>query len=336
MMSNHPHHRSRRRRQIQVELLESRELLSASSASTTERYLLISPPSEIVSQQQSAFTVTLSLVKVQAAYRPEHFTVAGLNEPVTVDFSASLESTSDEPSTAANPIFTPFNESVTFPAGIMFETVTVPIVSTVVTPGPETISLSARTTSSSVLTSLPKVLQGGPDAVTLYSGPAPTITSVQLVTQGKLASAVVLGFNTPMAPASVENIHNYRILSRPATIHHSGSWSFNFTDGPGTFESTTTEYQSFPIAAATYDPSTSTATLTLKRPTKASRLYEISSAYPVSGHELTDPEGQPLAQANIDQGGNFTILVHATPLVTLPTVGALTSTWGGIQNWLSG
>jgi hypothetical protein len=321
---------------MQVERLESRELLSASSASTTERYLLISPLSENVSQQQSAFTVTLSLVKVQAAYKRGHFLYATLDEPVTLDFSASLESTSGEPSTAASPIFAPVNESVTIPAGKAIETVTVPIISTVAAPGPEKISLSATTTSSSILTSLPEDLQGSSDEVTLYSGPAPKITSVQLVTQGKLTSAVVLGFNTPMAPASVENIHNYRLLSRPITIDHSGSWSFSFRDGPGTFESTTTEYQSIPIAAATYDPSTSTATLTLKRPAKASRLYEISSAYSVSGHELTDPEGQPLAQAIFDQGGSFTILVHATPLVTVPTVGALKSTTGGIQNWLSG
>ena len=131
----------------------------------------------------------------------------------------------------------------------------------------------------------------------LYSSPdavPPTITSVQLVTQGKLASAVVLGFNKPMAPATVENIHNYRILSRPTTTDHS-SLTFSCVCG-SSYESETTEYQSFPIAAATYDPSTLTVTLTLKRPVKASRLYEISSAYPVKGHELTDLEGQPLAE----------------------------------------
>ena len=128
------------------------------------------------------------------------------------------------------------------------------------------------------------------------------------MTHGKLASAVVLGFSKPMAPASVENIHDYRILSRPTTIDDS-----RFLALPGSSNSETTEYQSFPIAAATYDPSTSTVTLTLKRPVTASKLYEISSEYPLRGHELTDLAGQPLAEGGVqvpDYMGEFTIGVH--------------------------
>ncbi len=143
----------------------------------------------------------------------------------------------------------------------------------------------------------------------LYSSPnavPPTITSVQLVTQGKLASAVVLGFSKPMVPATVENIHNYRILSRPTTTDHS---SFTFS-GFVCKSRITTEYQSFPIAAATYDPSTSTVTLTLKRPAKASRLYQISSAYPLRGHKLTDLQGQPLSPDSTPGTGTFTIGVR--------------------------
>jgi hypothetical protein len=95
------------------------------------------------------------------------------------------------------------------------------------------------------------------------------------VNRGKLASAIVIGFSRPMAPATVEDIHNYRILSRPTTIDNN---SITFS---GYHDSETTGYKSFPIAAATYDPSTSTVTLTLKRPTRASLLYQVSSAYPV-------------------------------------------------------
>ena len=65
MMSDDPRRRSRRRRRIQVELLESRALLSASSVSSADRYLLITPSSEFVTQQDSAFTVTLTLAEAQ-------------------------------------------------------------------------------------------------------------------------------------------------------------------------------------------------------------------------------------------------------------------------------
>jgi hypothetical protein len=160
--------------------------------------------------------------------------------------------------------------------------------------------------------------------VYLYSGPdasPPTITGVRLVTQGKLASAVVLGFSKPMAQATVEEIHNYRILSRPKQTSRKG---FLFWGG-----STTTEIRTFPIAAASYDPSTSTVTLTLKRPARASSLYEISSAYPLKGHEVTDTEGQALASpstygfAMVD---GFTSLIHPIPGFTPSPVGPLKTT----------
>jgi len=155
----------------------------------------------------------------------------------------------------------------------------------------------------------------------LYSSPdasPPTITGVQLVTQGKLASAVVLTFSKPMAQATVEGIHNYRILSRPKRTSQAG---FLFWGG-----STTTEIQSFPIAAANYDPSTSTVTLTLKRPARPSSLYEVSSAYPLKGHDLTDTKGQPLASPStygFMMEGEFTNLIHPIPGVTPSPVGPL-------------
>ena len=318
-MSDAPRQKSRRRRRFQVELLESRALLSASSVSSADRFLLITPSSEFVTQQDSAFTVTLTLMQAQSTRKvlaAGGYTAAALDLPVTVDFSALLQAGGAAPATAANPIFAPFNESVTFPAGVTTETVTVPIISTAATPGPMEIGLSATTTTSSVQSIVPVDLPGylpagPPDWVELYSSPdavPPAITSVQLVTHGKLASAVVLGFSKPMAPASVENIHDYRILSRPTTISDSHFLLL------GSSDSKTTAYQSFPIAVATYDPLTSTVTLTLKRPAKASSLYQISSGYPLRGHKLTDLEGQPLEEGGgIGIPGQFTIGVqHVT------------------------
>jgi hypothetical protein len=314
-MTDEPRHRLRRRTPIQVEPLEARALLSAVKATTPSRQaqLVISPSSQYVNQQQASFTVTLYLKK---QYDPQ--AAATLARLLTVDFSASLDPLGGVTPEAASPVFAPFHESVTFPAGASAETVTVPIISTATTTVPTGIFLSAAPTPGS------KVFLSFAGSVYLSSGPdasPPEITGVELVTQGKLASAVLLRFSKPMAQATVEDIHNYRILSRPRQTSHQG---FLFWGG-----STTTEIQSFPIAAANYDPSTSTVTLTLKRPARASSLYEVSSAYPLQGHELTDTEGQPLAgPSNYDlvTVDGFTNLIHPIPGVTPSLAGPLRTT----------
>ena len=340
-MSDDPRHRSRRRRPIQIERLETRALLSASSVSSPARFLVITPSSEYVNQQQGSFAVTLTLTQDNTPgnlFAAVGHTPAALAEPVIVDLSA-LGSTALEPTPDASAFFAPVNELVTFPAGATSETVNVPIISSAPTPDQVLITLSATTTSPNVHTTMapmdiPDPSTTLPDWVALYSTPdavPPTITSVQVVTQGTLASAVVLGFSKPMTPAAVENIHDYRILSRPDTIRHS---SLTFT---GVFQSETTQYQSFPIAAATYDPSTFTVTLTLKRPVKASKLSQISSAYPVKGHVLTDLAGQRLAEG-VPPGtsGVFTIGVRGVVAGIDWAPGPLKSTASGTTNYLSG
>jgi hypothetical protein len=306
--------------------------------------LVVSSSSASVNQQESAFTVSLYLKKGIINGLTGAQPAAVLDAPLTVDFSASLERPGSGTTEAASPIFAPFHELVTFPPGASMETITVPIISSVATPGPVSIYLSAATAPVPSTSDVPSgggttEVFSGPNAtgmVELYNNPdaaPPTITSAQLVTQGKRASAVVLGFSKPMAAATVENIHNYRVLSRPKMIYHPGFLSPLFGG-----DSSTTYYHSFPIAAATYDPSTSRVTLTLKRPTMASKLYEVSSAYPIKGHVLTDPEGQGLnsqsnlAMAaatvnNINPGGEFTILVHPIPGAIPPGVGPLKTTW---------
>jgi hypothetical protein len=314
-MTDEPRHKLRRRSPIQVEPLEDRVLLSAVKATTPPRQaqLVIGPSSRYVNQQQGSFTVILYLKK---AYNPQ--VAATLDEPLTVYFSASIDPSGSATSEAASPVFAPFHESVTFPAGASAETVSVPIISSATATVPTEIFLSAGATPGS------RVDLGVPGSVYLDSGPdasPPTITGVQLVSQGELASAIVLGFSKPMAQATVENIHNYRILSRPKQTSHKG---FLFWGG-----SATMEIQSFPIAAANYDPSTSTVTLTLKRPARASSLYEVSSAYPLKGHELTDTEGQPVVSpSNYDfvMADGFTNLIHPIPGVTPSPVGLLKTT----------
>ena len=315
-MSHGPSYSRHRRSPIQVEPLEGRTLLSAVKARTPQgqTQLVITPSSQYVSQEQGSFTVNLNLTKVY-----ENQATAALGEPLTVDFSASMGPSGGGTPEAASSFFTPYHETVTFPAGALVETVTVPVRSSETVTAPTALSLSATPTSEA---------QGvAPNSLTvpLYSGPdayPPTITDVRLVTQGKVASAVVLGFSKPMAQTTVENVHSYRILSRPKTSSKRG---FLFWGG-----STTTEFQSFPIAAAKYDPSASTVTLTLKRPVRASSLYQVSSAYPLQGHELTDAKGQAVATPGpygfwMENG--FTKPIHPTSGATPSLVGPLRTTY---------
>ncbi len=331
-MPDQPRHKSRRRTPIQVEPLEGRALLSAVTASTptttvrtsttpvpAPAQLAVNASSMNVNQQQGSFTVTVSLTEGISVRLKGPPPAAPLDQPLTVEFSASLEQPGSGTTEAASPIFAPFHESVTFPAGASTESVTVPIISSAATAGPVTIYLSAAPTSSTS-----SGIPNGNGNVELYSSPdatPPTFTSVQLVNRGRRASAVVLGFSKPMATATVEDIRNYRVLSRPETIHHTG-FLFGLIGG----WSTSNVIHSFPIAAATYDPSTLTVTLTLKRPAKASSLYEITSAYPLHGHVLTDPEGRLLDQTSDvpdPNEGRFAILVHPIPGFTPPIVGPL-------------
>jgi hypothetical protein len=288
--------------------------------------LAVSASSLYVNQQEGAFTVTLFLKKGIVNGLTGAQPAAALDVPLTVDLSASLDPPLSGTTEATSPVFAPVHESVTFPPGTSAETVTVRIISSLATPGPVPIYLTAASTSPSL--DVPSA-QG---AVALYSSPdavPPTITSVQLVTQGKRASAVVVGFSKPMAQATVEDIGNYRILSRPQVIDHPPFLGGLFGGG-----SETTVIRSFPIAAATYDPSTSTVRLTLKRPVKASRLYEISSAYPLDGHELTDTAGQPIASQSIrDAAGGFTNLVFPIPGFTPFPVARLKSSMRTPSLW---
>src|SRR5262249_9687752 len=138
--------------------------------------LVVDASSVYVNQQQGSFTVTLSLSKGASTARKGPPPAAPLDQPLTVDFSASLDQPGSGTTEAPSPIFAPFHESVTFPAGTSTETVTVPIISSAATAGPVTIYLSAAPTSSMSLG-----IPNGNGTVELYSSrdaTPPTFTSV--------------------------------------------------------------------------------------------------------------------------------------------------------------
>ena len=175
----------------------------------------------------------------------------------------------------ASPIFAPLNESVTFPAGVTTETVTVPIISTAATPGPVEIWLAATTTSPSVQSTsaggAPRLLaSGSPNLGGALQQPERRPTRDHKRSTGDTRQARFGRRARLQQTHGAGECGEYPRLSDPvsaqlrsttAVLH---SWVRPMSE--------TTEYQSFPIAAATYDPSTLTVTLTLKRPVQASKL----------------------------------------------------------------
>ena len=123
-MTDEPRHRLRRRSPIQVEPLEGRALLSAVKATTPpgQAQLVISPSSPNVNQQQGSFTVTLYLKK---EYNRQG--VATLDEPLTVDFSASIEPPGSVTPESASPAFAPFHAGFYGSAGGSFQPALLPL-----------------------------------------------------------------------------------------------------------------------------------------------------------------------------------------------------------------
>lgn len=303
--------RQRRRRPLRVEALESRALLSIARASTPSQVeLVVAASGPTVHQQQGSFPVTLSLRKdgnLQAG--------ATLDQALTVEFVASATPPGVVAPQGGDAVFATFRQTVTFSPGDSTETVNVPIVATATAGAPASVYLTATASGS--------VRIGGTvsQVLPLYSSLAaspPSITGVQVVTQGKFATALVVGFNKPMDRATVENIANYRVLS---AAQRSSSSGFLFWSG-----SSTTQYRAFPLDSAYYNASTNKVALILRKPVAASKLYAIASAYPLSGHVLTDATGQQLvspAPTGTVSAAAFTRLVRDIPGYIPRIIGAL-------------
>jgi hypothetical protein len=224
-------------------------------------------PSDYVSQQASTLDVTL----VRSARRQ-------IEHPLTVHFTAAPGPLSNGDS-ALN-LFTPVDELITFPAGQTSEMVAVPINASAANPGlvPILMTVTAPNVSSPASQST-VYLASGPDSI------PPSIVSVHMATKG-----IAVTFSKPMAPATVQNLHNY-------AVKHAPSQDFSLLDltGVGLVRRLNNTAQTVPLRRAVYDPSTNTVTLipTIKLP--SSGTYEISSAPSLLSKRARPHKAQPLA-----------------------------------------
>ena len=252
--------------------LEDRVLMSAGLSLAQEsanQSVNISAPS-YASQQVSSVEVTLTRAASAGPY-----SLTGI--PLTVDFSASLGSTAPDGHSVALPssaseTFTPVNESITFPVGVTVETVQIPISSGASNPGAVPINLSATWTSDNAQFPSGNVssivyLVTGPSA--LPPTPAGMI-GARLIARGKTVSGIAITFSKSMAPASVDNIHNYVVSQAGRKLGLNNFWQ------PNTYASSLP----VPLKSAQYDPATNTVTLIPKNPLSSSIVYTIQNASP--------------------------------------------------------
>jgi hypothetical protein len=282
---------------------------SPSAIQAPTESLAVQTPSPFVTRQAGVLDVTV----VRKGLDGPHATpkATALSEPLTVNVSATIGSTRHVLQVASSPAFasdasTPNSESVAFPAGVTTETVRIPINPGTAISGTVPVWISATATSGFVVPTQQAVyLLSGPDAV------PPMITSAQLITQGRHASGIAITFSKPMAPATVENVHNYSVstLQKGNTILN----PLALVAPPGYFMSI--RYSA--LKAARYDPSTQTVTLLPRQPFSASNVYNVQSPPRLAGHVITDVEGNPLYDSDSGpMNGHFQILVTRRPSAT--------------------
>jgi Bacterial Ig-like domain len=271
--------RARTLRFCQADELEDRVLMSAGlslAQMSGEQSVSISAPT-YVSQKVDSLEVTLNRA---ASAGPDSLT----GVPLTVNFSASLGSKAPGGQTVALPAsasgtFTAVNESVTFPVGVAVETVQIPIHASATSPGSVPIDLSASYTANGAQTASSVVdLVSGPSALP----PTPVgMIGAHEITQGKTVSGIAITFSGSMDPATVENIHNYKVKQAAPSLTLNDFWK------PSTYAASST----VALKSAQYDPATNTVTLIPQKPLKSSVVYTIENPTPAGKHTLTDSQG---------------------------------------------
>jgi hypothetical protein len=200
----------------------------------------------------------------------------------------------------------PLDESVVFQAGEMTQTVEVPI--HIEAPLPSlvpvqiTVSPKSRPRNQAVL------------MVDLASGQQlvpPSITNVSIVRKGSVGKGIAVTFSEPMAPASVENIHNYVVKSVPLnqeTLIPLAASTASVVQPTSYF--TSFAPQAVPLKAARYNPATDTVLLVPKTPLKVAKSFIVKSPAtlgslrtgPFIAHPLTDANGNVLNPLNFPEG----------------------------------
>jgi hypothetical protein len=258
--------------------------------------LSIEVPSTYVSQQASVIDVTL-VRKGSAA------SIA--RTAISVDLNAQANAPSGQsPAQSSSVAAVSVDEALTLGAGERTLTVAIPINPQAAIPGltPVQITVSepqhpAKGTSTTV------DLASGPDAV------PPIITSAHLVKNG-----LAITFSKPMAPATVENLHNYRVMY----VLPSQYDPFVQYTASGIVQELALAPTRVNFRGAQYDAATDTVTLLTHGTPGTNGTYRIGSPpslasklnRPHKAHAVTDAEGNPLLASGSHVPGYFSFSIY--------------------------
>jgi hypothetical protein len=270
-----------------------------------------SAPKEVVSLQvpsayvsQSATAIDLTITRSMRSKQ------VPVNSPLTLNLSAVALSPASK--RGGKPVessaIAPLNNSVTFQAGETTQSVQLPIF--VQAPLPSLVPVQITVSPKSHPQTKAEIM------VDLASGQQlvpPSITGVSIVRKGSVGKGIAVTFSQPMAPASVENVHNYAVKSVPLNqvtlIPFASS-----TSGPSVLRPTSyltsSSAQAVPLKAARYNPATDTVLLVPKTPLTVAKSFTVKSpaslgslhTRPSIAEPLTDANGNVLNPLNFPEG----------------------------------
>jgi hypothetical protein len=225
--------------------------------------------------------------------------------------------------------YTSVSGVLTFAPGVTRQTFAVPILNS--TTGSDktfSIVLSNPTNGANLgspatltVTIAPPGAQNTSGNVTTPNAVGPTITNLQVVSNGKAITAIVLSFDTALDPTRADNVANYGYAFR--TPGASGLF--------GTYDAGLDK-----ITSASYNPANNTVTLTPAAPLPLNRFAQIvinQNANPLTGAGVADITGA-LLNAGITGGPYFAEFALGSKLTYIDATGnkvSLKLTGGGVM-----
>jgi hypothetical protein len=304
--------RASRSPQLHAEALEGRALLSgnffalASKGAASRDVVSVQAPGAFISESATSIDVTIvrSLGSKQVAFR----------SPLALSVKAHSVLPARRrggPPRESNQI-TPVDESVTFQAGETTKNVVLPIHAEAPMPALVPVAITVAQASHPRQQAQTVVdLVSTPDAV------PPAINAVRIVRRGSVGKGIALTFSQPMAPSTVENVHNYAVKSVPKAQLDLVALSSTSILQPSPY--TNNPPHSVALRAARYNAATDTVILIPKSPLTPAKSYTVRSPAslgsrrtgPRIARPLTDVHGNVLNPLN-NPAGSFSITLSPT------------------------
>ncbi len=259
-----------------MESLEGRSLPSTTVVKipppipAQENIHLQAPP--LVSQQSPTMTLLISRSNLTGTVLNDTLTVQVATGPaVPTVLTNGRRIPPAYPLATAGVQYQPINQTVTFPPGVMSQTITIPIVDGAPNPGRVLFDVTAMSVNSAGLETTPAVTT----TVTLANdtnATLPEIIGSHLVKHAKKVVGIAIRFNQPMDMASVQNVRAYTLTD--ITNHQQplpGVFGLLFPAGKNTAKTMV------PIKKVVYDPSMNQVILYTRKNLSARDEYRIEN-----------------------------------------------------------